>query len=123
MVSVWMSVKRFEEYIQKEYTVVIANCSFPESSSFYLPHAGNLHKWLFCSRGCALLYVHEDLHDEVFPLVVTRSYFSFFQERFTRNSTRDNIPYCLAPAALEFFSRLGGLVRWIIISVAMHVDV
>ena len=65
---------------------------------------------MFCPRGCALLHVREELHNEVYPLVVSHTHLKGFQERFAFTGTRDGTPHCMALAATQFFNKIGGLV-------------
>lgn len=73
---------------------------------------GNLHKWMFCPRGCAVLYVRESLQESTVPLVASHFHYSSFGERFLIQGTRDSVPYCMAPTAIEFFNNIGGLVSF-----------
>ncbi|XP_041481944.1 putative L-cysteine desulfhydrase 1 isoform X3 [Lytechinus variegatus] len=73
---------------------------------------GNLHKWLFSPRGCALLYVHPK-HQRWIQTPVS-SYNTLeenLQERFQDNGTRDSIPYYTVKHCINFLNYLGGLER------------
>ena len=58
-----------------------------------------------------MLYVRESLQESTVPLVASHFHYSSFSERFSLQGTRDSVPYCIAPTAIEFFNKIGGLVR------------
>ncbi|KAL5477196.1 hypothetical protein EMCRGX_G023951 [Ephydatia muelleri] len=72
-------------------------------------YTGNLHKWMFCPRGCAFLYVSPSLQAQTRPLVISHDHLKSFSEAFRMQATRDYTPYCMLPAAVEFVNNIGGL--------------
>ena len=71
-------------------------------------YAGNLHKWMYAPRGCAILHVKRNHHDWVKPLVTSFGYNTSFQDGFGYKGTRDDSPYCTVPEAIKFYNAIGG---------------
>ncbi|XP_077987122.1 uncharacterized protein LOC144441424 [Glandiceps talaboti] len=71
-------------------------------------YVGNLHKWAFAPRGCALLWVHPKHYKKVKPLVTSHCYQQSLQNQFFMQGTRDISTYLCAPAAIEFYNDIGG---------------
>ncbi|VDI52311.1 Hypothetical predicted protein [Mytilus galloprovincialis] len=71
-------------------------------------YSGNLHKWLYTPRGCAILYVKKEHQDWVRPIVTSHGYKTTFQNDFFKQGTRDDSPYCVVPEAIQFYKDLGG---------------
>nr|XP_054769956.1 uncharacterized protein LOC129277813 isoform X1 [Lytechinus pictus] len=75
-------------------------------------YCGNLHKWLFSPRGCALLYVHPKHQRWIrTPVSSYNTLEENLQERFQDNGTRDSIPYYTVKNCINFLNYLGGLER------------
>ena len=72
---------------------------------------GNMHKWAFSPRGCAIFWVHPEMQDRVKPLIVSHNYQKGFQLEFFQQATRDHAPFIIAGAATEYIDRIGGMVR------------
>ena len=80
-------------------------------------YTGNLHKWLCTPKGCAFVYVREDVRAEVRPLVTSHGANAISAERsrfrleFDYVGTFDVSAYLCVPAAMEFLSGLvpGGI--------------
>ncbi|XP_033115167.1 putative L-cysteine desulfhydrase 1 [Anneissia japonica] len=73
-------------------------------------YTGDLHKWCFTTRGCALLHVDPKHSDVINPLVTAYLHFHpRLRDRFVRQSTRDCTSMCIASAAIEFLEEIGGL--------------
>jgi isopenicillin-N epimerase len=70
-------------------------------------YTGNLHKWLFAPRGCALLWAREDAQQDLHPAVVSWGLDAGFTAEFDWTGTRDPSPYLAAPRAIGFLERLG----------------
>lgn len=71
---------------------------------------GNLHKWLYAPRGCALLYVKKEHQGWVKPVVTSHGHKTSFQHDFFCQGTRDETPFCVAPEAIKFYNAIGGYV-------------
>ncbi|MGH6987777.1 MAG: aminotransferase class V-fold PLP-dependent enzyme, partial [Caulobacteraceae bacterium] len=67
----------------------------------------NAHKWLFAPRGCALLYAAAEAAPLTRPVIVSHFIELGFPLSFDYVGTRDATAWLAAPAAVEFFERLG----------------
>ncbi|MDE2337378.1 MAG: aminotransferase class V-fold PLP-dependent enzyme [Alphaproteobacteria bacterium] len=70
-------------------------------------YCGNGHKWLCAAPGCAFLYVRNDFHDVIRPLVTSHGAndpnpdISAFQKSFAWTGTRDTTPLSTPKIAFE----------------------
>ncbi|CAH1785600.1 unnamed protein product, partial [Owenia fusiformis] len=66
---------------------------------------GNLHKWSFCPRGCAVIWVHQAHHHLVRPTVTSHIYDKKqpFPGDFDLQGTRDLTAYACVPDAIKFY--------------------
>jgi hypothetical protein len=78
---------------------------------------GNLHKWMYAPRGCAILHVKRNHHDWVKSLVTSFGYNTSFQDGFGYKGTRDDSPYCTVPEAIKFYNAIGGYVSQVILKI------
>ena len=69
---------------------------------------GNLHKWFFAPRGCALLWVRPERASALHPTVISHGYGGGLAAEFGWTGTRDVTPFLSVPAALAFHRQLGG---------------
>ena len=76
-----------------------------------LAWCGNLHKWGFAPKGCAVLHVHEEHRDDVHPPTISHFLDEGFLLEFSWQGTCDFTPWLSAPAALEFGERTFGWDR------------
>ncbi|XP_060085061.1 uncharacterized protein LOC132564424 [Ylistrum balloti] len=72
-------------------------------------YTGNLHKWAYTPRGCALLYVRREHHAWIRPLVTSWYYLKEFTMEFFMQGTRDDCAYVTVTDALKFYEDLGGM--------------
>ena len=78
--------------------------------TFGLPK-GNLHKWLYTPRGCAILWVDPRHHDQIRPSTVSHEVFNpSFSLRYTQLGTRDNSQIYTVPECVAFWHEAGGIV-------------
>lgn len=73
-------------------------------------YTGNCHKWLFCPKGSAFLWVSPQAVSIPQPAVISSTGYYDYVGRFAYTGTRDYTPFVAIPAGLEFIqSHLGGL--------------
>ena len=69
---------------------------------------GNLHKWCYAMRGCALIYVAKEHQENCHPIATSHNYKCDFQDRFFDQGTDDITNYLIVPEALEYYHSIGG---------------
>ena len=67
---------------------------------------GNLHKWCFAPKGCAVLWVADRHRDSVHPTVISHGYRKGYLEEFDWVGTRDPTAWLTAPDAVAFTETL-----------------
>ena len=78
----------------------------------YFQIAGNLHKWMFNPRGCAVFWVSPKFQSITRPLVTSAHLDAEdWRHTFFYQATRDYIPYMLVQEALDFYESVGGMVN------------
>ncbi|MEE2681271.1 MAG: aminotransferase class V-fold PLP-dependent enzyme, partial [Planctomycetota bacterium] len=63
---------------------------------------GNLHKWCFAPKGCAVLEVHPSVADRIQPTIISHHAEEPFYKRFQWQGTADFTPWLSVPEALAF---------------------
>lgn len=69
---------------------------------------GNLHKWAFAPKGCAVLHVRPEHHATTRPLTISHGYGQGLHREFHWVGTKDPTPWLVAPVAVGFHRALGG---------------
>lgn len=69
---------------------------------------GNLHKWAFAPKGCAVLHVRPEVQAITRPLTISHGYGEGLHREFHWVGTKDPTPWLCAPAAIQFHESLGG---------------
>lgn len=71
-------------------------------------YTGNLHKWAFCPKGSALLWVAREHQPASQAPIISHEWRSQFQQRFIMQGTLDDTAFAAAPAAFRFAASMGG---------------
>ncbi len=69
-------------------------------------YVGNLHKWAFAPRSCAILWVAKERQVDLHPTVISWGLDKGFTQEFDLLGTKDPTAFLAAPAALEFMGML-----------------
>ena len=71
---------------------------------------GNLHKWAYAPRGCAVLWVNPDFHSVIHPVMTSNFDRQVLKHNFEYQGTADLTAFYSAAKALQFYRKIGGLV-------------
>jgi isopenicillin-N epimerase len=72
-------------------------------------YVGNLHKWAFAPRACAVLWVAPGRREGLHPVVISWGLGNGLAQEFDWTGTRDPSPFLAAPAALAFMRDVLGV--------------
>ncbi|EDV24109.1 uncharacterized protein TRIADDRAFT_57264 [Trichoplax adhaerens] len=70
---------------------------------------GNMHKWAFTPRGCAIFYANSTVISQTHSLIVSHYRYKGFELDFYRQGTRDYSSQICAGAGVDYLHSLGGL--------------
>lgn len=85
-------------------------------------YTGNCHKWLYCSKGSAFLWVAKSIYQSIppnctenmhpQPIVISSTGKHDFLGRFEYTGTRDYVAFCAMDAAFRFIDeKLSGMTK------------
>lgn len=76
-----------------------------------LLYTGNIHKWAYAPRGCAVLWIDPSFHNQIFPVVTSRKHDTSILSKFSYSGTSDMSNYYSVGCAVDFYrNTLGGYV-------------
>lgn len=70
-------------------------------------YIGNLHKWCFAAKGCAVFWAAPHARADLHPVVISHPYGQGFPAEFDYVGTRDPTAWLAAGAALDYLDALG----------------
>ena len=70
-------------------------------------YTGNLHKWMWSPRPCAVLWVRPDRQAATRPTIISWGYQQGFVNEFEWSGTKDPTPYLGAPVGLAMMQEFG----------------
>ncbi|XP_060606606.1 uncharacterized protein LOC132758918 [Ruditapes philippinarum] len=115
--SVIMPVKRITEVCHKHGVVVVVDAAHVPGqlkvdiqdidADFY---TGNLHKWVFCPRSCAFIWMNPKRHHTWFKPLVTSAFDNdSLHDGFAYEGTKDDTPYLCTTDGIAYYNRIGGM--------------
>ncbi|XP_045213671.1 uncharacterized protein LOC123564270 [Mercenaria mercenaria] len=117
--SVLLPVKRIVEVCHRHGVVVVVDAAHVPGqlkvdiqdidADFY---TGNLHKWVFCPRSCAFIWMNPKRHHAWFKPLVTSAYDNdALHDAFAYEGTKDDTPYICSADGIDFYNRIGGMEK------------
>ncbi|KAL8613278.1 hypothetical protein ACOMHN_001602 [Nucella lapillus] len=74
-------------------------------------YTGNMNKWMYSPRGCAVLWVKREHHALISPPSTSYDRGKSLSEQFFSQGTRDYVPFLCAKQAVQFYRAIGGMER------------
>lgn len=71
-------------------------------------YTGNMHKWSFAQKGCAILWTAPKWHGEIHPLTISHNYNKSYVDEFSWVGTRNPVSWFSLPEAVKFYNEYGG---------------
>lgn len=69
----------------------------------------NVHKWMFCPRGCAAFYIAKHCHSMTRPPIGSIGVFTSPHVEFRWQGTRDMSAMLCVPSVIDFVNSIGGM--------------
>lgn len=75
-------------------------------------YTGNLHKWVFCPRSCAFIWMNPHRKHAWFKPLVTSAFDNdSLHDAFAYEGTKDDTPYICSMHGINYYNRIGGLEK------------
>lgn len=115
--AIVMPVKRLVSLCHEHNVVTLVDGAHaPGQLRFNIPdldtdfYTGNLHKWVYTPRGCALLWINPCRRHAWFrPLVTSSKETHGLSSAFSYEGTKDDTAYICAMDGIDFYNWLGGI--------------
>jgi len=72
-------------------------------------YIGNLHKWYYTPKSCAIMYIDPKYHDTMQPSLVSHNCYGDLHARFRKQGTRNYAAHITAGFAVEYMEKIGGI--------------